>query len=150
MIGITGDGAFEMVMQDFSTAVQYNLPMVLFVLNNSELSFIKYEQQEAGELEYGIDFSDIDFAKFAEACGGVGYTLKDPKDIDSIVQTAVQQHKPTIVNVYVDKNAAPLPGKIVPEQAINYAKWAYRSLTEDRKFIFNEMPSLTTAVRRFL
>ncbi|EGQ1615419.1 pyruvate oxidase [Staphylococcus pseudintermedius] len=150
VIGITGDGAFEMVMQDFSTAVQYNLPMVLFVLNNSELSFIKYEQQEAGELEYGIDFSDIDFAKFAEACGGVGYTLKDPKDIDSIVQTAVQQHKPTIVNVYVDKNAAPLPGKIVPEQAINYAKWAYRSLTEDRKFIFNEMPSLTTAVRRFL
>ncbi|ARJ50142.1 pyruvate oxidase [Staphylococcus lutrae] len=150
VIGIIGDGAFEMVMQDFATAVQYRLPMVLFILNNSELSFIKYEQQEAGELEYGIDFSDIDFAKFAESCGGIGYTLTDSKDIDGIVQTAVQQHRPTIVNVYVDKNAAPLPGKIVPEQALNYAKWAYRSLTEDHKFIFKEMPSLSTAVKRFL
>ncbi|REH89257.1 thiamine pyrophosphate-dependent enzyme, partial [Staphylococcus felis] len=89
VIGITGDGAFEMVMQDFATAVQYNLPMVLFVLNNEELSFIKYEQQAAGELEYGIDFSDMDFAKFAEICGGVGLTLKDPEDVDAIVQTAV-------------------------------------------------------------
>ncbi|MBH9580664.1 pyruvate oxidase [Staphylococcus felis] len=149
VIGITGDGAFEMVMQDFATAVQYNLPMVLFVLNNEELSFIKYEQQAAGELEYGIDFSDMDFAKFAEICGGVGLTLKDPEDVDAIVQTAVQQHKPTIVNVYVDRNAAPLPGKIVPEEAKNYAKWAYRSLTEEGKFVFDEMPSISTAIKRF-
>ncbi|UEX90819.1 pyruvate oxidase [Staphylococcus ratti] len=150
VIAISGDGAFEMVMQDFATAVQYNLPMVIFVLNNQELSFIKYEQQAAGELEYGIDFSDMDFAKYAEICGGVGYTLKDPKDIDAIVQTAVQQHKPTIVNVYVDVNAAPLPGQIVPEEARNYAKFAYRSLTEEGKFVFKEMPSLSTAIKRFL
>ena len=45
-----------MVMQDFATAVQYNLPMTIFVLNNKQLSFIKYEQQAAGELEYAIDF----------------------------------------------------------------------------------------------
>lgn len=149
VIGITGDGAFEMVMQDFATAVQYKLPMVLFVLNNRELSFIKYEQQAAGELEYGIDFSDMDFAKFAEICGGVGLTLDDPENIDAVIQTAVQQSKPTIVNVIVDHNAAPLPGKIVPEEAKNYAKWAYRSLTEDRKLVFGEMPSLTTAMKRF-
>lgn len=150
VIAISGDGAFEMVMQDFATAVQYNMPMVIFVLNNQELSFIKYEQQAAGELEYGIDFSDMDFAKYAEICGGVGYTLKDAKDIDAIVQTAVQQHKPTIVNVYVDVNAAPLPGQIVPEEAKNYAKFAYRSLTEEGKFVFKEMPSLSTAIKRFL
>lgn len=150
IIAISGDGAFEMVMQDFATAVQYRLPMVLFVLNNQELSFIKYEQQAAGELEYGISFSDMDFAKFAEICGGIGYTLKDPEDVDAIVQTAVQQHKPVIVNVYVDPNAAPLPGKIVPEEAKNYAKWAYRSLTEDGKLVFDEMPSMSTAAKRFL
>ena len=55
-----------MVMQDFATAVQYDLPMTIFVMNNKQLSFIKYEQQ-AGELEYAIDFSDMDHAKFAEA-----------------------------------------------------------------------------------
>ena len=75
-IAITGDGAFQMVMQDFATAVQYDLPMTVFVLNNKQLSFIKYEQQAAGELEYAIDFSDMDHAKFAEAAGGKGYVLK--------------------------------------------------------------------------
>ncbi|MCS4487286.1 pyruvate oxidase [Staphylococcus americanisciuri] len=150
VIAISGDGAFEMVMQDFATAVQYRLPMVIFVLNNQELSFIKYEQQAAGELEYGISFSDMDFAKFAELCGGIGYTLKDPADIDAIVQTAVQQHKPVVVNVYVDPNAAPLPGKILPEEAKNYAKWAYRSLTEDGKLVVDEMPPMSTAAKRFL
>ncbi|UXR71026.1 MULTISPECIES: pyruvate oxidase [unclassified Staphylococcus] len=150
VIAITGDGAFEMVMQDFATAVQYHLPMVIFVLNNQELSFIKYEQQAAGELEYGISFSDMDFAKFAELSGGIGYTLKDPEDIDAVVQTAVQQHKPVIVNVYVDPNAAPLPGKILPEEAKNYAKWAYRSLTEDGKVVLDELPPMSTAVKRFL
>ncbi|MCG3412928.1 pyruvate oxidase [Staphylococcus massiliensis] len=147
---ISGDGAFAMVMQDFTTAVEYRLPMVIFVLNNQELSFIKYEQQAAGELEYGVDFHDLDFAKFAENCGGIGYTLKDPKDIDAVVQTAFQQSKPTIVNVHVDPNAAPLPGKILPEEAKNYMKWMYRSITEDKELKIDELPPMSEAVKRFL
>ena len=85
-ISISGDGAFQMVMQDFATAVQYDLPMTIFVMNNKQLSFIKYEQQAAGELEYAIDFSDMDHAKFAEAAGGKGYVLKDPSRIDEVVE----------------------------------------------------------------
>ncbi|RBA03561.1 pyruvate oxidase [Staphylococcus arlettae] len=149
VVGIAGDGAFQMVMQDFATAVQYDLPMTIFVLNNQELSFIKYEQQAAGELEYAIDFTDVDLAMFAENAGGVGYTLKDPNRIDEIVEEAMSQTKPTIVNVYVDPNAAPLPGKIVTDEAINYGVWAYRSLTEDKKLDLDEIPPLSTAVKRF-
>ncbi|PTH32177.1 pyruvate oxidase [Staphylococcus arlettae] len=149
VVGIAGDGAFQMVMQDFATAVQYDLPMTIFVLNNQELSFIKYEQQAAGELEYAIDFTDVDLAMFAESAGGVGYTLKDPNRIDEIVEEAMSQAKPTIVNVYVDPNAAPLPGKIVTDEAINYGVWAYRSLTEDKKLDLDEIPPLSTAVKRF-
>lgn len=40
--------------------------MTIFVMNNKQLSFIKYEQQAAGELEYAIDFSDMDHAKFVK------------------------------------------------------------------------------------
>lgn len=149
VVGIAGDGAFEMVMQDFATAVQYDLPMTIFVLNNQELSFIKYEQQAAGELEYAINFTDIDLAQFAESCGGVGYTLKDPNRIDEVVEEAMAQDRPTIVNVYVDPNAAPLPGKIVKDEAINYGKWAYRSITEDKKLDLDEIPPMSTAVKRF-
>ena len=75
--------------------------------------------------------------------------MKDPNRIDEIVEEAMSQTKPTIVNVYVDPNAAPLPGKIVTDEAINYGVWAYRSLTEDKKLDLDEIPPLSTAVKRF-
>lgn len=149
VIGIVGDGAFQMVMHDFATAVQYDLPVIIFVLNNRALSFIKYEQQAAGELEYATEFSDIDFAKYAEISGGVGYTLEAPEDIDDIVSAACKESRPTIVNVYVDPNAAPLPGQITSEEAKNYVRWAYRSLKEDKSLNIDEIPSMKTAIRRF-
>ncbi|HEG9123042.1 TPA: pyruvate oxidase [Staphylococcus aureus] len=149
-IAIAGDGAFQMVMQDFATAVQYDLPLTVFVLNNKQLAFIKYEQQAAGELEYAVDFSDMDHAKFAEAAGGKGYTIKSDSEVDAIVEEALAQDVPTIVDVYVDPNAAPLPGKIVNEEALGYGKWAFRSITEDKHLDLDQIPPISVAAKRFL
>ncbi|HCW8501923.1 TPA: pyruvate oxidase [Staphylococcus aureus] len=149
-IAIAGDGAFQMVMQDFATAVQYDLPLTVFVLNNKQLAFIKYEQQAAGELEYAADFSDMDHAKFAEAAGGKGYTIKSASEVDAIVEEALAQDVPTIVDVYVDPNAAPLPGKIVNEEALGYGKWAFRSITEDKHLDLDQIPPISVAAKRFL
>ena len=149
-IAIAGDGAFQMVMQDFATAVQYDLPLTVFVLNNKQLAFIKYEQQAAGELEYAIDFSDMDHAKFAEAAGGKGYTVKDSSQLDAVIEEAFAQDVPTIVDVHVDQNAAPLPGKIVNEEALGYGKWAFRSITEDKHLDFDQIPPISVAAKRFL
>ncbi|HCZ9789047.1 TPA: pyruvate oxidase [Staphylococcus aureus] len=149
-IAIVGDGAFQMVMQDFATAVQYDLPLTVFVLNNKQLAFIKYEQQAAGELEYAVDFSDMDHAKFAEAAGGKGYTIKSASEVDAIVEEALAQDVPTIVDVYVDPNAAPLPGKIVNEEALGYGKWAFRSITEDKHLDLDQIPPISVAAKRFL
>lgn len=149
-IAIAGDGAFQMVMQDFATAVQYDLPLTVFVLNNKQLAFIKYEQQAAGELEYAVDFSDMDHAKFAEAAGGKGYTIKSASEVDAIVEEALAQDVPTIVDVYVDPNAAPLPGKIVNEEALGYGKWAFRSIAEDKHLDLDQIPPISVAAKRFL
>ncbi|MDK4265061.1 pyruvate oxidase [Staphylococcus warneri] len=149
-VAIAGDGAFQMVMQDFATAVQYDLPLTIFVLNNKQLAFIKYEQQAAGELEYAIDFSDMDHAKFAEAAGGKGYTVRDVSRLDDIVEEAMSQDVPTIVDVHVDPNAAPLPGKIVNAEALGYGKWAYRSITEDKHLDLDQIPPISVATKRFL
>ncbi|HCX9028631.1 TPA: pyruvate oxidase [Staphylococcus aureus] len=146
-IAIAGDGAFQMVMQDFATAVQYDLPLTVFVLNNKQLAFIKYEQQAAGELEYAVDFSDMDHAKFAEAAGGKGYTIKSASEVDAIVEEALAQDVPTIVDVYVDPNAAPLPGKIVNEEALGYGKWAFRSnstnFSGSKTFLITDLKVIT-------
>ncbi|MGK0553498.1 pyruvate oxidase [Macrococcus capreoli] len=147
VIAITGDGAMAMVMQDFSTAVYHNLPMIVVVLNNKQLSFIKYEQQAAGELEYAIDFGDIDFAKFAESCGGVGITVTKPEELAGAFRHAKDVKKPVIINAYVDPDAAPLPGQIVWDEALGYAKFELRSLLEENKL--EKMPPLKTIMRRF-
>ena len=67
----------------------------------------------------------------SSSAGGKGYVLKDPSRIDEVVEATLNENVPTIVDVHVDPNA-PLPGKIVNEEAINYGKWAYRSITEDK------------------
>ncbi|MGF2098443.1 pyruvate oxidase [Mammaliicoccus lentus] len=146
-IAITGDGGLSMVMHDFVTAVLYKLPIIVVVLNNQELSFIKYEQQAAGELEYAIDLGDIDFARFADSCGGIGYNVSDVEDIAPTLEKAKRADKPVIVNVRVDPDAAPLPGKIVWDEARGYAKFEIRTALEENRL--EKMPPLKTLIRRF-
>ena len=92
----------------------------------------------------------MNHAKFAEAAGGKGYVLKDPNQIDDVVQAALAENQPTIVDVHVGPNAAPLPGKIVNDEALGYGKWAYRSVTEDKHLDLDQIPPISVAVKRFL
>ncbi|RYL92220.1 pyruvate oxidase [Sporolactobacillus sp. Y61] len=147
-IAICGDGAFAMVMQDFVTAVEYNWPIIVVVLNNKQLAFIKYEQQSAGQLNYGINLHDIDYAKFAEACGGKGFRVEKYEDLQGAFEKAKDSDVPVILDVAVDENAAPLPGKIVMDEAKGYAKFASKSVVENHKF--EKMPPMKDVARRFL
>lgn len=133
-------------MQDFVTATKYNLPFIQFVINNQKLAFIEVEQQSAGQRNYGIDLEDIDFAKVAEACGGVGYTVKTAAELDALLPKLADVSKPTLVNVYVEDDA-PLPGKIVMDEAQGYAKFAFETVLKDHKF--PTLPPLKEIMRQF-
>lgn len=147
-IAICGDGAFAMVMQDFSTAVHYKWPLIVVILNNKQLSFIKYEQQSAGQLNYGINFGDIDYAKFAEACGGKGYRVEKYDQLHDAFEGAKNSDVPVIIDVSVNADAAPLPGKIVMDEAKGYAKFASKSVIENHKL--EKMPPMKDVARHFL
>ncbi|BBN98772.1 pyruvate oxidase [Sporolactobacillus terrae] len=147
-IAITGDGAFAMVMQDFATAVHYKMPIIVVVLNNKQLAFIKYEQQSAGQLKYAVDFGDIDYAKFAEACGGKGFRIQKYEELQPALEQAKASDVPVILDVAVDVNAAPLPGKIVMDEAKGYARFTAKSIAENHKM--EKMPPMKTVMRRFL
>jgi pyruvate dehydrogenase (quinone) len=78
-IAFVGDGGFTMLMGEFATAVKYNLPIKVVIIKNNSLGMIRWEQLAfLGNPEYGVEFAPIDFAKFAEACGGRGYSISDP------------------------------------------------------------------------
>lgn len=122
-IAFVGDGGFSMLMGEFATAIKYNLPIKVIILKNNTLGMIRWEQMAfLGNPEFGIEFSDIDFAKFAECCGGKGYTIKDQNEIEDVIQKAMEEKtKPVIVEAYIDPFEPPLPPKIESEFTKNIA-----------------------------
>jgi pyruvate dehydrogenase (quinone)/pyruvate oxidase len=113
-----------MLMGEFATAVQHNLPIKVIILKNNTLGMIRWEQMAfLGNPEFGVEFSDIDFAKFAESCGGKGYTIRESGEIESVMKAAMEEKtKPVIVEAYVDPFEPPLPPEIEPEFTKNVVK----------------------------
>jgi pyruvate oxidase len=102
VVCITGDGGFAMAMADFVTAVKYDLPIVVVVLNNKQLGMIQVEQKVEGYPNFGTDLLNPDFAKYAEACGGVGITVSKPQEFKKALGQALKEKKPVILDVMTD------------------------------------------------
>ena len=113
-IAFVGDGGLTMLMGEFATAVQYNLPIKVIIIKNNTLGMIRWEQMGfLGNPEFGVEFTAIDWVKFAEACGGKGYSIKEPSEVKSKMHQAMkEERKPTIIEAYVDPFEPPMPPKV--------------------------------------
>lgn len=98
----TGDGGFTMVMGDFATAVGNDLPVTVVLLNNGKLDMIEYEQDEGRYPHFATDLSPIDFAKYAECCGGLGFKVQHPSELRNTLKQALSSKKPSIVDIVTD------------------------------------------------
>jgi pyruvate dehydrogenase (quinone) len=115
-VAFVGDGGFTMLMSEFATAVQYNLPIKVVILKNNTLGMIRWEQMAfLGNPEFGVEFTPIDFVRFAEACGGKGYSIREPSEVGSVLHEAMTQKIPTIIEAYVDPFDPPMPPKVEME-----------------------------------
>ncbi|MGI8466823.1 MAG: thiamine pyrophosphate-dependent enzyme, partial [Pyrinomonadaceae bacterium] len=122
-IAFVGDGAFTMLMGEFATAVKYNLPILVVIIKNDVLGQIKWEQMVfLGNPEYGVQLQPINFAKYAEACGGLGFTVEKPEDIRPTLERALASRKPCVVEVVVDQFEPPMPPKVTLKQAEGFAE----------------------------
>jgi pyruvate dehydrogenase (quinone) len=122
-IAFVGDGGFTMLMGEFATAVKYGLPILVIVIKNNTLGQIKWEQIVfLGNPEYGCELQDINFAKFAEACGGLGWTVEKPEEIRPTLEHALNSNKPSLVEVVVDPFEPPMPPKVSVKQALHFAE----------------------------
>jgi pyruvate oxidase len=131
VIAICGDGGFQMMMNDFVTAVKYDLPMVVVILNNHKIAMIKFEQEVMGNAEFATNLVNPNYAKYAEICGGIGYRVEKPEELVPALKRAVQETKPCIIDVVVDANEAPLPAKITIGQAFGYARHMMKELFQE-------------------
>lgn len=102
VICITGDGGFSMLMAEFTTAVYNNLPITIIVFNDKKLKNIAKEQRMYGYKEFGTEFTNPNYADFAKSCGGDGYQVEKPSELDTVLAHVLKSNKPTIVDIIVD------------------------------------------------
>ncbi|MEP0987841.1 thiamine pyrophosphate-dependent enzyme [Ekhidna sp.] len=119
---LVGDGAFNMSLQDLSTAAEYELPIKILVFNNSELGFVKIEMEEAGLAPNfnALGVKNFDFAEFAKLVGGDGMKVTKAEDAISTIEKAKKSKKPFIIDAIVNSGELALPPKIGFHEAKNF------------------------------
>lgn len=123
VVALVGDGGFTMLMGEFATCVKYDLPVKIIVMKNNTLGQIKWEQMVfLGHPEYGCELHPIDFAAFAKACGGRGYTIDDPTHCGDILDLALNDPSPALIEAVIDPHEPPLPPKVTFAQAEKFAE----------------------------
>jgi pyruvate dehydrogenase (quinone) len=122
-VAFVGDGAFSMLMAEFATAVKYELPIKVVVVKNNTLGMIKWEQMVfLGNPEFACELQPIDFAAFARACGGAGFTVDDPARCGATLDEALAYPGPALVEAVVDPYVPPMPANITADQAAKFAE----------------------------
>jgi pyruvate dehydrogenase (quinone)/pyruvate oxidase len=123
VIAFVGDGGFAMLMAELHTAAWHDLPIKVVINNNNALGQILWEQMVLGFPEHGVRFGTPlpDYAAWARAAGGFGVHVDKPGDLPGALAEAFAYRGPALVDVAVDPNEPPMPGKVTHEQAIKFA-----------------------------
>ncbi|MDC3119866.1 acetolactate synthase 3 large subunit [Candidatus Pelagibacter sp.] len=106
VIDIAGEASVLMTMQEMSTAVQYNLPIKIFILNNQYMGMVRQWQELLHEKNYSESYSEAlpDFLKMAEAYGCKGIKAENPSELDEKIQEMIDYNGPVIFDCHVDPN----------------------------------------------
>ncbi|MFF2652252.1 pyruvate dehydrogenase [Streptomyces sp. NPDC058045] len=121
VVAMSGDGGFTMLMGDFLTLVQYDLPVKVVLFNNSSLGMVELEMLVAGLPSYGTSNRNPDFAAVARACGAYGVRVEKPKQLAGALKDAFRHRGPALVDVVTDPNALSIPPRISAEMVTGFA-----------------------------
>ncbi len=112
VIDIAGEASIQMCMQELSTAVQFNLPIKIFILNNEWMGMVRQWQQLLHGERYSHSYSDSlpDFVALAKAYGGHGIQCRNPADLDAAIEEMIAYDGPVLFDCLVtkDENCFPM------------------------------------------
>ena len=105
VIDIAGEASVLMTMQEMSTAVQYSLPIKIFILNNEYMGMVRQWQELLHDKNYSESYTAAlpDFVKLAEAYGCVGIRATKPEELDDKIIEMINTDRPVIFDCLVDK-----------------------------------------------
>ncbi len=103
VIDIAGDASIQMCMQEMSTAIQYDAPIKIFILNNQYMGMVRQWQQllHGNRLSHSYTEAMPDFVKLADAYGGVGIRCDKPDDLDDAIMEMINVKRPVIFDCRV-------------------------------------------------
>jgi pyruvate dehydrogenase (quinone) len=124
VIAYVGDGGFAMLMAEFITAIKHKLPVKVVINNNNSLGQILWEQMVLGYPEHGVRYPEpfVDYAALATANGALGIKVNKPGDVRGAIERALADSGPALVDVNVNPDEPPLPGKVEYQQAKKFAE----------------------------
>jgi acetolactate synthase-1/2/3 large subunit len=105
VIDIAGDASVQMTMQEMATAIQFELPIKIFILNNEWMGMVRQWQQLLHGERYSHSYSASlpDFVKLAEAFGAVGLRADHPDELDAKIQEMIDTPRPVIFDCRVER-----------------------------------------------
>lgn len=104
VVCLVGDGDFSQSMEGLETAVREKINLVTVVFNDGAYTSVKILQHHHYGHNIGVDFTNPDFAKFADLCGGKGYRVERPGDIRPALEAALKENRPCVLDVIIDPN----------------------------------------------
>lgn len=110
VIDIAGDGSIQMNIQELATAVHYNIPVIVAILNNNYLGMVRQWQEIFYDRRYSYtDITGPDFVKLAEAYGAVGIRVTEPQEVKPALKQAIAAKRPVILDFVVDREENVFP-----------------------------------------
>jgi acetolactate synthase I/II/III large subunit len=139
VIDIAGEASVQMTMQEMSTAVQYNLPIKIFILNNEYMGMVRQWQQLLHGGRYSHSYSEAlpDFVKLAEAFGCLGLRATRPEELDAKIQEMIDSSKPVLFDCRVDptENCFPMIPSGAAHNDMILSKLSEASVSDEGKML---------------
>ena len=108
---VTGDGSFGMCLNELATAVSYNVPVVILIMNNGVLGMVRQWQTLFFDKHYSNTVLDrkTDFVQLAKAFGADGQAVSTVEGLDAALKTAFEHKGPYVIDCAIDKDEFVLP-----------------------------------------
>ncbi|KPD03802.1 ubiquinone-dependent pyruvate dehydrogenase [Moellerella wisconsensis] len=132
VIAMSGDGGFTMLMGDFLSLAQMQLPVKVVIFNNSVLGFVAMEMKAGGYLTDGTDLHNPDFAAVANAAGIKGIRIEKSEDLEAGLKEAFAHDGPVIVDVVTAKQELSMPPEINFQQAKGFSLYMMKAIINGR------------------
>lgn len=132
VVALAGDGGFAMLMGDFLTLAQENLPVKMIVLNNGSLGFVELEMKAAGLVETGVALKNPNFAAMANAVGIHGRRVTRASDLPSAIAEVLAHEGPALLDVVSNRLELSIPPKINGEQVKGFSLYALKAVMSGR------------------